>query len=788
MRVKQMKQNIKGFTIVEILAAVVILGVLSLIAIVSVSSVLDRAEENHYKTQKDTLIMAAKSYAQDNRNLLPKNVGDSRIITLKELQDAKYIGDVVDRSKNACDEAEVTIFKYSKNDYSYSAYLKCGSKIIGNESGEVAGPVIKLKNNQDNNNYQNPYFTYEILGNGENDGKIISYSYQIYKYSVLVYDSGSISVSKAEKIDEKKVSLKEYVPGNFSIVFTAVNHYGGTTTEKINKEYQDSNGPECGDVTPKRNGWDGSNEVTISIKCIDKEGSGCARDTFIQQFTADSKVNSITIVDNLGNKTACPVETYIDTTRPTKPVITNPYENIWSNESYKLKVKSIDLMSGIAYYEYRYPNSENASEREWKIYEDSKRDEESLTVGEYVFETTPFSKERNEYVEIRACDQAGNCSETAQSMIKIDKTKPTCSLDLNGTWNSDGFYSSNVIVSLSNKKDSGGSGLFAFGMGTSTSPNYNSLTEKTQGATNGITWYGYVKDGAGNVNTCNTDKFSVSLRSIPEFTYTGSYEIVDDSNNIISNPDSWTGNWKIRFLTSGKLTFIKLNGAANGIDTFLVGGGGNGGNQIEAHRSGCHGYSAAGAGGGGGYRYTKKGLSVNLASYSIVIGQATQTTSAFGYSAAGGQNGGAPGHSLSTLENRARGGTGGATGGDGGLNAAAGGDGQSGGYEFDDPSTGMLYGGGGGGGHAHNGGSESIGMYGAGGNGGGAHGNATYYGIPSGHSAAANTGGGGGGASYFLTQTNYDPYYSSSGYTWVKGIKYDAGTGGSGIVVIRNKR
>ena len=105
------KQNIKGFTIVEILAAVIILGVLSLIAIVSVSSVLDRAEENHYKTQKDTLIMAAKSYVQDNRNLLPKNVGDSRIITLKELQDAKYIGKVVDRSKKPCDEAAVTIFR-----------------------------------------------------------------------------------------------------------------------------------------------------------------------------------------------------------------------------------------------------------------------------------------------------------------------------------------------------------------------------------------------------------------------------------------------------------------------------------------------------------------------------------------------------------------------------------------------------------------------------------------------------------------------------------------------------
>lgn len=508
--VKQIKQNNKGFTIVEILAAVTILGILSLIAIVSVSSVLDRAEENHYKTQTDTLIMAAKSYVQDNRNLLPKNVGDSRIITLKELQDAKYIGEVVDRSKKACEEAAVTIFRYSKSDYSYSAYLKCGSKIIGNESGEVAGPVINLKSNND---YQNPYFTYEILGNGENDGKIISYNYQIYKDTVLVYDSGSISVSKAATIAEKKVSLKEYVPGNFSIVFTAVNHYGGTTTEKIsNKEYQDPDGPECGEVTPRRSQWDGLDEVVISIRCIDRSGSGCARDIFTQHFTTDAEINSITIVDNLGNKTSCSVDTYIDMTPPNKPIITNPYENTWSNREYKLTLKSSDATSGIAYYEYRYPNSANASEREWNIYEGSKRDESSLVDGEFIYETPLLTEERNEYIEIRACDQAGNCSDAAQSMIKIDKTSPTCTLNLNGTWNPGGFYSSNVIVSLSDKNDSGGSGLVAFGMGTSASPNYNSLTQQTQGATNGITWYGYVKDGAGNTNMCNSSNFKVLLK------------------------------------------------------------------------------------------------------------------------------------------------------------------------------------------------------------------------------------------------------------------------------------
>ena len=64
---------------------------------------------------------------------------------------------------------------------------------------------------------------------------------------------------------------------------------------------------------------------------------------------------------------------------------------------------------------------------------------------------------------------------------------------------------------------------------------------------------------------------NISLEQIPDFTYTGDYEIVNDNDTPIT---STLGDWKIRFLTSGTLTFTDLNGAENGIDVFLVGGGG----------------------------------------------------------------------------------------------------------------------------------------------------------------------------------------------------------------------
>lgn len=233
---------------------------------------------------------------------------------------------------------------------------------------------------------------------------------------------------------------------------------------------------------------------------------------------------------------------------------------------------------------------------------------------------------------------------------------------------------------------------------------------------------------------------SIPLNTIPEFTYTGDYEIVNDSDEPITVSQ---GNWKIRFLTSGTLTFTNLNGAENGIDVFLVGGGGNG-ETIRGAR-----------GGGGGYTKTVKGISIAIATpYTVTIGASSGTSSAFGASANGasgangGSGGGGGGSSSGTPGN------GGSNGGNGTAgNISQGGAGQGTTTKEFGESTGKLYSGGGGG-SAANAGAAGDSTAGAGANFGGAAKN-----------GVANTGGGGGGA------------YSGT-----------AGTGGSGIVIIRNAR
>lgn len=239
---------------------------------------------------------------------------------------------------------------------------------------------------------------------------------------------------------------------------------------------------------------------------------------------------------------------------------------------------------------------------------------------------------------------------------------------------------------------------------------------------------------------------SVNSGKIPEFTYSGDFEFIDDGDK----------NWRIKLLTSGTFTFTSLGNAAKGIDVFCVGGGGGG----------------SAGGGGGGYTKTTKNVTVEKnTEYEITIGAGGaqsksgtsydgNKTSGFGVSAECGKGGGNIGGAGGS-------GGGGYTAGNGGSDGS---DGKSGGYdggkgqgtttrEFGEEGA-TLYAGGGGAGHGKEG--DSVGKGGAGGGGNGVKGDNRGY------NGAANTGGGAGGG-----------IYEDNGC---------GGSGGSGIVVIRNAR
>ena len=263
--------------------------------------------------------------------------------------------------------------------------------------------------------------------------------------------------------------------------------------------------------------------------------------------------------------------------------------------------------------------------------------------------------------------------------------------------------------------------------------------------------------------------------SIPIFTYSGSYEIVDDSNKVISNTSTHSGNWKIRFLSDGDLIITDLKGAANGIDIFVVGGGGNG----SAGGSYVGNGSTGGGGGGGGasITVTKFPVEANV-TYKIDIGAKTQNSSfskgstAY-YTALAGSTPESPywgGAMVGRVQPIGEGGAGRLSGqtslyGAASVKANAGakGSGSAGTYEFNGTS-GLRYGAGGGkGGQGCSYTNDGSGYKTSGGN--------------AGTKGTDNTGsgGGGGGGQCGSSSTSY-------------GSKGAGGAGGTGIVIIRNTR
>ena len=138
------KKNNKGFTLVEVIAVVIILGIILITAIVGYSKYTEKAKKNYYDKQKDLIIQAGKDFFNDNRGRLPINIGEESCVLLSTLINNKYIDKVLAYDKTECDSSrsKVCANKVSLTEYKYTAYLSCKDYDEGSSSNS---PQISFK-------------------------------------------------------------------------------------------------------------------------------------------------------------------------------------------------------------------------------------------------------------------------------------------------------------------------------------------------------------------------------------------------------------------------------------------------------------------------------------------------------------------------------------------------------------------------------------------------------------------------------------------------------------------
>jgi type IV pilus assembly protein PilA len=145
---KRFIKNERGLTLIELLAVIVILGIIAAIAIPSIGGLIDNSKKDAHVANAQQMINAVKIAVTANKDLIPAS--GSANITLKTLEDDGYL-DVVkdpDGDKDSYNRTGsfVTITN-TNGKISYSVKLINNKRGVQTESGQAV-PEEDLKRSE----------------------------------------------------------------------------------------------------------------------------------------------------------------------------------------------------------------------------------------------------------------------------------------------------------------------------------------------------------------------------------------------------------------------------------------------------------------------------------------------------------------------------------------------------------------------------------------------------------------------------------------------------------------
>ena len=139
--------NKKGFTMLELLAVIIILGILITLAYMGVSRYLNQARNATYSDFEQNIKDGVTNYLIDHTGTIP-NEGESLVVDVKKLVCEGYVEDLQDprESSKTCNLDSYAIVKRNNDtssnmDIEYSACLKCS----GYESPACSNSISGIK-------------------------------------------------------------------------------------------------------------------------------------------------------------------------------------------------------------------------------------------------------------------------------------------------------------------------------------------------------------------------------------------------------------------------------------------------------------------------------------------------------------------------------------------------------------------------------------------------------------------------------------------------------------------
>ncbi len=133
----------KGFTLIELIAVVVILGIILIIAVPRITDVINNAKINAVIKNEEMLIRAIKNYLVSNNEKMPTEIGSTEEVTLEQLQIEELIQPIKSPFINDNCSGYVLITKIDETNFDYTPHLNCVDKARG--STEADGLVLHYK-------------------------------------------------------------------------------------------------------------------------------------------------------------------------------------------------------------------------------------------------------------------------------------------------------------------------------------------------------------------------------------------------------------------------------------------------------------------------------------------------------------------------------------------------------------------------------------------------------------------------------------------------------------------
>ena len=231
-----MKKLRRGFTLVELLAVIAILGVLSSGVILSYSKYLKNAKERFYASQEDTVTLSGKEYFTDFRSALPENIGDKTAVDLDTLYSKKYLSRLKDYNGKECQTStdsnanKVYAYKVANNTYVYYSLIDCNGY---KTEVDTKNPVITFNPNKAITNGN-----INVVMTVKDNKKVEYYSYEVIKDSTVISKK-----DPTQYTDSVTITLKD--EGTYVIKGHAIDSSGNTTDKTSGKYVIDKTPPDC---------------------------------------------------------------------------------------------------------------------------------------------------------------------------------------------------------------------------------------------------------------------------------------------------------------------------------------------------------------------------------------------------------------------------------------------------------------------------------------------------------------------------------------------------------------